>query len=129
MEIEPFLTSSAVDCVVAQRLARKLCTYCKRPIMLTADALTAQGFDAYDDVDAYEAVGCARCNYSGYRGRVGLYEVMVSSDEVRELIVQRASADEIRKVAIAQGMLPLRQDGLEKVRLGVTSIEEVTRVS
>jgi len=129
MEIEPFLTSSAVDCVVAQRLARKLCTYCKRPITLTADALTAQGFDTYDDVGAYEAVGCARCNYSGYRGRVGLYEVMVSSDEIRELIVQRASADEIRKVAIAQGMLPLRQDGLEKVRLGVTSIEEVTRVS
>ena len=129
MEIEPFLTSSAVDCVVAQRLARKLCTYCKRQIALTAQSLTAQGFEAWDDVSAYEAVGCARCNYSGYRGRVGLYEVMVSSDEIRELIVQRASADEIRKVAITQGMLPLRQDGLEKVRLGVTSIEEVTRVA
>ena len=129
MEIEPFLTSSAVDCVVAQRLARKLCTYCKRSTTLTQQALTAQGFESWEDVDGYEAVGCARCNYSGYRGRVGLYEVMVTSDEIRELIVQRASADEIRKVAITQGMLPLRQDGLEKVRLGVTSIEEVTRVA
>ena len=129
MEIEPFLTSSAVDCVVAQRLARKLCTYCKRQTTLSAESLTAQGFEAWGDTEAYEAVGCARCNYSGYRGRVGLYEVMVSSDEIRELIVQRASADEIRKVAITQGMTPLRQDGLDKVRSGVTSIEEVTRVS
>jgi type IV pilus assembly protein PilB len=129
MDIEPFLSSSAVDCVVAQRLARKLCTYCKRETTLLAASLTAQGFEAYDDVQGYEAVGCARCNYSGYRGRLGLYEVMLSSDEIRELIVQRASADEIRKVAIGQGMTPLRQDGLEKVALGITSIEEVTRVA
>jgi type IV pilus assembly protein PilB len=129
MDIEPFLTSSAVDCVVAQRLARKLCTYCKRQTTLAAPALGTQGFHVEHDIEGYEAVGCARCNYSGYRGRIGLYEVMLNSDEIRELTIKRSSADEIRKVAIAQGMTPLRDDGLDKVRLGITSIEEVLRVS
>jgi type IV pilus assembly protein PilB len=129
MDIEPFLSSSAVDVIVAQRLARKLCTYCKRQVALTADALETQGFHVDREVDAFEAVGCARCNYSGYRGRIGLYEVMNNSDEIRELTIARSSADEIRKVAIAQGMTPLRDDGLEKVKLGITSIEEVLRVA
>ena len=129
MDIEPFLSSSAVDCVVAQRLARKLCTYCKRQTSLTVEALSTQGFNVEGPIDAFEAVGCARCNYSGYRGRIGLYEVMLNSDDIRELTIRRSSADEIRKVAIAEGMTPLRDDGLEKVRLGITSIEEVLRVS
>jgi type IV pilus assembly protein PilB len=129
MHIEPFLTSSAVDCVVAQRLARKLCTYCKRQTTLSRESLAAHGFDGDTDIDAYESVGCARCNYSGYRGRVGLYEVMLNSDEIRELTIKVASADEIRKVAIGQGMTPLRDDGLDKVRLGITSIEEVLRAT
>jgi type IV pilus assembly protein PilB len=129
MNIEPFLSSSAVDCIVAQRLARKLCTYCKRAITLSADALSTQGFHVDADLDAFEAVGCARCNYSGYRGRIGLYEVMLNSDEIRALTIARSSADEMRKVGIEQGMMPLRDDGLEKVRLGITSIEEVLRVA
>jgi type IV pilus assembly protein PilB len=129
MHIEPFLSSSAIDCVVAQRLARKLCTYCKRATTLAGDALRTQGFDVPGDTEAYEAVGCARCNYSGYRGRIGLYEVMLNSDEIRELTIKRSAADEIRKVAIDQGMTPLRDDGLDKVGLGITSIEEVLRVS
>jgi type IV pilus assembly protein PilB len=129
MNIEPFLSSSAVDVVVAQRLARKLCTYCKRQTHLTVDALLTQGFVVDRDVEAYEAVGCARCNYSGYRGRIGMYEVMNNSDEIRDLTIARSSSDEIRKVAIAQGMTPLRNDGLEKVKLGITSIEEVLRVA
>ena len=129
MDIEPFLSSSAIDCIVAQRLARKLCTYCKRQIQLAQEPLVQQGFIADAGIEAYEAVGCARCNYSGYKGRIGLYEVMLNSDEVRELTIARSSADEIRKIAIEQGMSPLRQDGLEKVRLGITSIEEVLRVS
>jgi type IV pilus assembly protein PilB len=129
MEIEPFLSSSAVDCVVAQRLARKLCTYCKRQITLPAESLRTQSFSVEGDLDAFEAVGCARCNYSGYRGRIGLYEVMLNSDEIRELTIRRSSADEMRKVAIAQGMTPLRDDGLGKVGLGITSIEEVLRVA
>ena len=129
MNIEPFLSSSAVDCVVAQRLARKLCTYCKRATKLSSESLRSQGFNEFEDLDAFEAVGCARCNYSGYRGRIGLYEVMLNSDEIRELTIRRSSADEIRKVAIDQGMTPLRDDGLEKVRTGITSIEEVLRVA
>jgi type IV pilus assembly protein PilB len=129
MDIEPFLSSSAVDCIVAQRLARKLCTYCKRQTTLTAEAVATQGFHVDADIDGYEAVGCARCNYSGYRGRIGLYEVMLNSDDIRELTIQRSSADEIRKVAIAEGMIPLRDDGLAKVKLGITSIEEVLRVA
>jgi type IV pilus assembly protein PilB len=129
MDIEPFLTSSAVDVIVAQRLARKLCTYCKRAITLSGDSLRSQGFAVEGDMEAFEAVGCARCNYSGYRGRIGMYEVMPTSDEIRELTIQRTSSDEIRKVAIEQGMTPLRDDGLEKVRLGITSIEEVLRVA
>ena len=129
MDIEPFLSSSAIDVVVAQRLARKLCTYCKRALSLSADSLQTQGFDTWNDMQAFEAVGCARCNYSGYRGRIGLYEVMRNSDEIRELTIQRASSDEIRKVSIDQGMTPLRNDGLDKVGLGITSIEEVLRVS
>jgi type IV pilus assembly protein PilB len=129
MDIEPFLSSSALDVIVAQRLARKLCIYCKRAIRLSAEALQTQGFDTWEDIEAFEAVGCARCNYTGYRGRIGLYEVMMTSDEIRELTIQRSSADEIRSVAIKQGMIPLRMDGLEKVGLGITSIEEVLRIS
>jgi type IV pilus assembly protein PilB len=129
MDIEPFLSSSAIDCIVAQRLARKLCTYCKRQTTLSRDALVVQGFPVEADVEAYEAVGCARCNYSGYKGRIGLYEVMLNSDEIRDLTIKRSSADEIRKVAIAQGMTALRDDGLDKVGLGITSIEEVLRVA
>jgi type IV pilus assembly protein PilB len=129
MEIEPFLSSSAIDCVVAQRLARKLCTYCKRQITLKAETVATQGFNVHADIDAFEAVGCARCNYSGYKGRIGMYEVMLNSDEIRELTILRSSADEIRKVALAQGMTALRDDGLAKVGLGITSIEEVLRVA
>jgi len=129
MGIEPFLTSSAVDCVVAQRLTRRLCSSCKRRTILGSAALRESGFNAAFDVEAYDPVGCSRCGGSGYRGRVGLYEVMVISDEIRELAIKRASADEIVKVAVQQGMRPLRDDGLDKVRQGVTSIAEVTRVS
>jgi type IV pilus assembly protein PilB len=129
MDIEPFLSSSAVDVIVAQRLARKLCTYCKRALTLPGSSLESQGFPVQGDMEAFEAVGCARCNYSGYRGRIGMYEVMMNSDEIRELTIQRSSADEIRRVAIREGMVPLRDDGLEKVRGGITSIEEVLRVA
>jgi type IV pilus assembly protein PilB len=130
MGIAPFLTASAVDCVVAQRLARRLCTYCKKRTVLTVERLRNAGFfDAAFDIEAFEPIGCARCGQSGYKGRVGLYEVMKVSDEIRELTVDRSSADQIRTVAVQQGMRLLRDDGLEKVRLGVTSIQEVSRVT
>jgi len=129
MGIEPFLTSSAVDCVVAQRLTRKLCATCKRRTMLSVEALREAGFHAAYDVEAYEPVGCGRCGGTGYKGRIGLYEVMINSDEIRALTIARASSDEILATAIQQGMRPLRDDGLDKVRQGLTSIAEVTRVS
>ena len=130
MGIAPFLTASAVDVVVAQRLARRLCNYCKQRTVLTVEQLKAANFfEAAFDIEAYEPVGCARCGHTGYKGRVGMYEVMTVSDEIRALTIDRASADVIRATAVQQGMRLLRDDGLEKVRLGVTSIAEVARVS
>jgi type IV pilus assembly protein PilB len=130
MGIPPFLTASAIDCVVAQRLARRLCAYCKKRTVLKVDRLRGAGFgDAAFDIEAFEPVGCARCGHSGYKGRVGLYEVMSISDEIREMTIDRASSDAISRVAVGQGMRLLRDDGLEKVRLGVTSIQEISRVT
>jgi type IV pilus assembly protein PilB len=130
MGIAPFLTASALDCVVAQRLARRLCNYCKQRTVLTVEQLKAAHFyEAAFDIEAYDPVGCARCSHTGYKGRVGMYEVMTVSDEIRALTIDRASADVIRATAVQQGMRLLRDDGLEKVRLGVTSIAEVARVS
>jgi len=128
MGIEPFLVSSAIDCVVAQRLARVLCQHCKRRTIVPAEILRDNGYPSAMDIEAYEPVGCARCNMSGYKGRIGIYEVMVLTDEIRTLCVERASADRIAELAVRNGMRRLRDDGLEKVRLGRTSIAEVTRV-
>jgi type IV pilus assembly protein PilB len=129
MGIEPFLTASAVTSVVAQRLVRVLCPSCKQRVMLDAESLRGSGFAADFDVEAYEPKGCARCSTTGYKGRLGIYEVMTLSDEIRELTIRRSSADEIGQVAIEQGMRPLRADGLEKVKQGLTSIAEVSRVT
>ncbi|MBA3300296.1 MAG: Flp pilus assembly complex ATPase component TadA, partial [Thermoleophilaceae bacterium] len=109
MQIEPFLTASAVDCVVAQRLARQLCTLCKKRTMLSLDALRASGFDVRYDVEGYEPVGCARCGHSGYKGRIGMYEVMLVSDAIRSMTIERTSADRIRAKAIEEGMRPLQE--------------------
>ena len=129
MGIEPFLTASAVDCVLAQRLARTLCRHCKRRTVLSVDALKGAGFEAVFDIEAYEPAGCARCNHTGYKGRTGIYEVMTLTDSIRAMTIERASSDVIRQAAVEDGMRLLRQDGLEKVRLGITSIAEVSRVT
>src|SRR4051794_30463525 len=129
MGIEPFLVASALDCVVAQRLARTLCTNCKRRTIIPAHVLEDNGFKAHMDIEAYEPVGCPRCGNSGYKGRVGLYEVMQITEEIRSLTISRASADRVAEVAVAEGMKRLREDGLDKVRLGITSIAEVARVT
>jgi type IV pilus assembly protein PilB len=128
MGIEPFLVASAVRCVVAQRLARVLCTTCKRPVTLEASVLQGSGFAVHADVEAYEAVGCTRCGGGGYRGRIGVYEIMPVSDAIRELTLHSGAADQIAATARAEGMRTLRDDAFEKVRAGVTSIEEVMRV-
>jgi type IV pilus assembly protein PilB len=126
MGIEPFLVSSAVDCIVAQRLVRMLCSYCKRPLNVSDAVLAEHGLAGSEP---FEAVGCSRCGGSGYRGRVGLYEVMSVSEPIRELILERASVDAMVAVAAGEGMLRLRDDGLEKVREGVTSIAEIERMT
>jgi type IV pilus assembly protein PilB len=127
MGVQPFLTASALDVVISQRLTRLLCPHCKKRVVIPADALT--NFNIPYDLEAYEAKGCKRCNFSGYKGRIGLYEAMMVTEEIRKLTIERSSADEIREVAIEQGMRPLEQDGIDKVRLGVTTIEEVARVT
>jgi type IV pilus assembly protein PilB len=129
MGIESFLTSSAVECVVAQRLARLLCAACKRRVVVSQSALTEAGFRVGTDLEAYEPVGCQRCHGSGYRGRLGIYSVMVLSERIKEMVVNLAPEAEIARIAIEEGMLTLRQSGLEKVRSGLTSVEEVSRVA
>ena len=129
MGIEPFLVGSAVDCVVAQRLARLLCPECKRRTTLTSDVMRANGFNVGLDLEAYEPVGCARCGGSGYKGRVGLYEVMWVSETIRGLAVAKEPSENIAHAAVHEGMMRLREDGLEKVRRGLTSIAEIARVA
>jgi type IV pilus assembly protein PilB len=129
MGIEPFLVGSAVDCVVAQRLARLLCEECKKRTTITAEVMRANGFNVGLDLEAYEPMGCARCGGSGYKGRIGLYEVMWVSDTIRALAVAREPAETIAHAAVHEGMMRLREDGLEKVRRGLTSIAEIARVS
>jgi type IV pilus assembly protein PilB len=129
MGVEPFLLSSAIDCVVAQRLARKLCESCKKPMRVEAEVMRGNGFVVDGSVDVCKPGGCDRCNQTGYRGRLGIFEVLQMDEEIRSLVLRRASADEIAAAAMAKGMRRLREDGLEKIRLGLTSPEEVLRVT
>ncbi len=128
MGIEPFLVASALDCVVAQRLARMLCPSCKRRTIISAKVLQENGYKARVELEAYEPVGCRRCGGSGYRGRVGLYEVMKMSPEIQALALERSPSEAIRDVAVSQGMTRLRDDGLAKVKQGRTSMAEIARV-
>ncbi len=129
MGIEPFLVASAIDCVVAQRLARKLCDRCRRAVLLTADVLRANGFHADEDVHAFDPVGCGNCNGTGYRGRVGVFEAMQMSDAIRLHVLARDTATAIAATAVAEGMRRLRDDAFEKVRAGLTSAAEAARVT
>ncbi len=126
MGIEPFLVSSAVDCIVAQRLVRVLCKHCKKPLKVSDSVLAEHGLAG---AEPFEAVGCSRCGGSGYRGRLGVYEVMTVSEHIRALILERASVDVMVTVATREGMRRLRDDGMDKVREGLTSIAEVERMT
>lgn len=131
MGIEPFLVSSAMDCVLAQRLARRLCEKCKEPFLPSREALIENRFPMGDDEEPpklFKPIGCNACAKTGYRGRMALHEVMLMSEEIERLTVERRSSEEIRRVAIEQGMQELRLDGMEKVRMGLTSLEEIQRV-
>lgn len=134
MDIEPYLTASSVACVVAQRLARLLCSRCKEAYRMPREHVEEiEGFSLVsgeDYLDLYRAKpgGCAHCHNTGYSGRIGLFEVLPMSEALQQMTLDKASTAEIREQAISEGVRTLRQDGLEKVRQGITSLEEVMRV-
>jgi type IV pilus assembly protein PilB len=131
MGIEPFLVGSALDAVLAQRLARRLCSKCKEAYTPTAESLVQARFPWEDGrplPELFRAVGCSVCAKTGYKGRLALHEVMLVSEEIERLAVERASATAIEQVARAEGMVTLREDGLAKVLAGVTSLDEILRV-
>ena len=129
MGIEPFLVATSVHLVVAQRLVRRICSFCKEPVDVPPAALINAGFREQEvrSLRLFRGTGCDRCNKTGYKGRVGLYEVMEIGDELREMILSGASAYELRQRAIELGMISLRGSGLQKIRGGMTTIEEVIR--
>jgi type IV pilus assembly protein PilB len=131
MGVEPFLSSSAVDCIVAQRLARKLCRECKEAYDPSADALKAISFpfdESKPPPRLFRARGCKKCGQTGYKGRLGVYEVLRISESIERLVVERVVSEKIKRQAVAEGMDTLKVDGFRKVTQGVTSIEEIMRV-
>ena len=131
MGVEPFLTSSAVDCVIAQRLCRRLCGRCKQPAELEREYLEQVEFPfelvSEDEIGFFEPVGCERCGGTGYKGRLGIYELMIVSEALRDQVIRRSSTGEMYRTAVEDGMIPLRSDGMIKAARGVTSVEEVLR--
>ncbi len=129
MGIEPFLISSAIILILAQRLIRKVCTECREPVKVHPQLLIDLGVppDEVKSFQVYKGKGCSLCNNTGYKGRLGLYEVMPMKEEVKELVLSRSSTSEVKKEAIRLGMKTLRQSGIAKIKEGVTTIEEVLR--
>jgi type IV pilus assembly protein PilB len=133
MGVEPFLVTSALDCVVAQRLARRLCEKCKEEYAPSEAELREAGWPMEELAcgewpSLFRAVGCSACGRTGYRGRFALHEVMLVTEEIERLIIERRSTEEMQKEAVLQGMLTLRDDGLRKVARGDTCLEEIFRV-
>ena len=129
MGIEPFLVASSVHEIVAQRLIRKICSNCKEPVKIAPQALMEIGYTEEEsrNMTPYKGRGCQNCNNSGYKGRIALYEVLDVSDDIKELVLVGASALEIRRKALENGMITLRQSGLMKIKNGIVTIEEVVR--
>jgi type IV pilus assembly protein PilB len=129
MGIEPFLVATSVNLIQAQRLIRRICKDCKRELPTPTEALLEVGFSAeeVENLKTYKGKGCTTCNNTGYKGRIGLYETMEVNDDIRELILIGASSLELRKKAIEDGMITLRESGLQKIRNGLTTLEEVVR--
>ena len=129
MGIEPFLVATSVNLIQAQRLIRRICKDCKTEHHLPPEGLVEVGFSPEEakQLKTYKGAGCSKCNNTGYKGRVGLYEVMEVTEDIRELILIGASALELRKRAIEDGMITLRESGLYKIRNGITTLEEVVR--
>jgi len=137
MGIEPFLVTASLNLVVAQRLARRVCSECAAPIEVTAEELIDLGMSKEEVKEGLEnetyvfqkGTGCKRCNDTGYKGRVALYEVLELNDAIRDLVLQGASTAELKEAAIQTGMDTIRRAGLNKLVEGVTTVEEVLRVS
>jgi type II secretory ATPase GspE/PulE/Tfp pilus assembly ATPase PilB-like protein len=134
MGIEPFLVSSSVEGIVAQRLIRRLCPACRKPVEideLKKDILRKEGFpiQELETHTIYEPGGCDECRGSGFKGRTGIYEILIVDDHIRPLIIDRASASEIMHAAKQRGLRTLREDGWRKVLRGMTTVEEILRVS
>ena len=130
MGIEPYLVASSVECVIAQRLVRLICPKCKRPVKDKKLILKELGItDAPEGAELYEGKGCESCKFTGYRGRTAIYEFLVLDEEIREMVLNHSSADQIRKKAVSLGMRALRGDGIEKVFRGLTTVSEIIRVT
>jgi type IV pilus assembly protein PilB len=130
MGIEPFLSASAVNCVLAQRLGRRLCPECKEAYTPTEEALQRIKFpfEPGKIPTLYRAKGCKRCGGIGYKGRMGIHEVMIMTEALERMCVEHASSDDLMRQAVAEGMMTLRDDGFAKVLSGLSSIEEIMRV-
>jgi type IV pilus assembly protein PilB len=131
MGVEPFLVTSSVNLILAQRLVRKICTECKELHELNPQALVEMGMtlEEAESTESYQGAGCDRCNDTGYKGRIALYEVLPLREELKELILEGGSSGELKRAAGQAGMKSLRQSGLTKVRDGMTTAEEVLRVT
>jgi general secretion pathway protein E/type IV pilus assembly protein PilB len=130
MGVEPFLVSSTVEAVMAQRLLRRLCEHCKRPFRPERDEVPSDfPMEELAGAEVYKAVGCRECRQIGYRGRMGIFELLVTTKTVRHLAHENASTWDIKKAAIEHGMATLRVDGWRKVLQGQTSVEEIVRVT
>jgi type IV pilus assembly protein PilB len=129
MGIEPFLVATSVNLICAQRLVRRICAECKEEIQMPTQALEDIGFSKEESatLKLYKGRGCSNCNNTGYRGRIGLFEVMEITEDIRELVLSGASAMELKRKAMEEGMISLRMSGLSKIKTGSTSVEEVVR--
>ncbi len=129
MGLEPFLVASSVTAVLAQRLVRLICKDCKEAYVPSDEILRDTGLAGAGDIKFYRGKGCDHCMHTGYRGRVGIFELMLPSDDIRALTIAKSSTTEIRKAALNNGMNTMQADGMEKVKSGVTTLEEVLRVT
>jgi type II secretion system protein E len=133
MGVEPFLVSSSLECLIAQRLVRCICPKCKVPVKSKEEILREIkrdiNLDLKKEIEIYEGKGCEACRFTGYHSRTGIYEILLVTEPIRELVLARASSQQIKQKAISQGMRTLRQDGLQKVLLGLTTYSEVIRVT
>jgi type IV pilus assembly protein PilB len=129
MGIEPFLVATSINCIAAQRLVRKVCTTCAEDVDTSPQILIQVGFapDEVKTIKLKRGRGCDACKGTGYKGRIGLFEVLLFSDEIRDMILSGASSIELKRRAIEEGMVTLRSAGLHKIRDGVTTLEEVLR--